>query len=219
MGTPDSEKLDAGQKTRSLPGRLVFKILSRHLSRRRTQPGFAEKILPKILQFWDKVAGFWPKRLFLPVWRIFERHQSAMLWCVFLLLWHPGIYSRSTPNEIANPNHPDTIPPRPEIYAVEQVRVELDTARRGLILYMEGREVAAYPIAVARVPRGEYCIKNFDSKEDETIAHVERRDGSCRAVLCANGAETSYPFFVQLERDYWEMLYPYLRLGSTVIVQ
>lgn len=195
-----------------LPTKIILQLLARQKKNTEERP--CNVILRNL---WARCR--WLPKIAYGGFQYAHRHQFVFLSCLFFLLWHPGISSRTLPEgPSAQKGNPAVIPSRPAVYPVEKVALEVRTTG-WILLYMGTQRVAAYPASVASLPKGQYCIRNLSTEEGETKAYVAGPLISQPAVFSAKDRREEAGPCVKLDRDYWEILYPYLRPGGPVVVK
>ena len=83
------------------------------------------------------------KEMLLAIWRQIQKwlqYPTSLIFFLFLylLVWHPGLHSRYLPEDhTAQSNIHRSIPARPKIYPLDQVKLEIDCAGGWIAFFYE----------------------------------------------------------------------------------
>lgn len=137
---------------------------------------------------------------------------------LFFAIWHPGVHSRYLPTDTDLPVSPSfVIPKRPQIYPVESITVKLSARPKWLSLSMQGKIVVSFPLNDLEVPAGKFLVSQLlPVASNGKVGDLEGPNGN---VTIRTNAYAPARFFIEMDDDFWEMVYPYLRISTPVYVE
>ncbi len=157
------------------------------------------------------------KRLLLVFWK---KYQFLVFVLLFFAIWHPCLNIPSLPQTQKQTTAVSfAIPQRPHIYPVEHIALRLEMRRQWLSLWMGAKEVAAFPLHKLYLPAGNYRLTRLLPVENRGILGCMENGQDTMAVIRSSNTSSSTQFFIELDSDFWEMIYPYLRISTPVHVE
>ena len=153
---------------------------------------------------------------------ILKKYSPQILFLIlFFLILHPGVHSRSIPDPQEKKTISAQIAPRPQIYLREQVKLLVARSKGYLGLYIKKEQIAVYPIKLFNISPGNFLITKIQNNANGImlwITPIPKSNDQKPVLLCGQSVPTVYPHRMELDDDYLEALYSYLRIGTTVII-
>jgi hypothetical protein len=140
---------------------------------------------------------------------------------IYLFIWHPALHNRPLPHAFpSKTTKPRIIPPRPKIHPVDTVRIEISCAAGWLSLFMQERKIASYPIYTPSFAKGKYKIVSISYQEGTgTLAYMGRDALPPYIILkSVSHPKLSSDSYIEMDDDFWEILLPYLREDTPVLI-
>lgn len=152
---------------------------------------------------------------------LLDQYPWLLLIILFFTIWHPGFYRReSIPPSLKIGQPPTPIAPRSQLYPIEMVNIKITQAANWLVLYMGSKTVVACPIRLINIGIGQYEIVSFANVDSYTsIAHLCHRSSETAAVIGSSGLALQNQSVIEIDDDFWENIFPYLRIGTLVLVE
>lgn len=177
------------------------------------------------------VRNFW-RRLNQQGQSFWLRYQGWLLLLIFFLVWHPIVHSRYVPLKTPGPaTRAQIIPIRTPLSPTEKISLIIEISAQfphtgmlkigGLKLKRNNKEIHFLPITIGgSLPKGEYYVAAFaeDNKGRYATALLENSSGSS-IPMKSKGVAVIQPLFIEVDEDFWELIYPCLRRNTAVHIR
>lgn len=187
------------------------KSLTQHFPQLRAPISFVQKIIfYYILVLWRLLEGFICSRPYL------------LLLGIFFLLWHPGLHYQPFPVSSGSfTQPPPKIAPKNSELLKDRVKLYILSDKSWVILYISGRQVASFPISVSRAKfsRGDYYVSEVNANFLDKRIFFQKKGFPDQIMMQSITGSKPHATGIFMDEDFWEILYPYLRPGVSVVIQ
>ncbi len=209
-------------------GRVTSRIIAKVMQRKKNKkPPYIVFLVSKVFLFIKKYFTQYGSKLskFLgKFWNLapVKRYSPPAFFLVlFLLILHPGLHSRAVPKSEKNELSSSKILPRAGVHLQENVQLVINEAESLISLRFEKKTLASYYIQRTQLFSDSFVIRQVENHPIYGISVLmQAMDPANKSflVLSGNSHQKNYPHHIRMDDDHLDILYPYLRVNTPVLV-
>ncbi len=207
----------------TITARVIIKLLLQQKQHQQTQKEQTRfKIFLKWLVFCKKIENIFS----YPLPYLHNYLIMIILLITFIIIWHPGISSRFIP-----PNNNIPVEVKVEKKKASSIFLQLDLSKKILnILYKNKKYVNKddknfytigpnFFVNTNIISKEQFFITKIEKKQNHWIAYFrDEKEKMLPIILGTHIPTTSQEFFIIVDEEYWNILYPYLKIGMLLVI-